>query len=170
MENYIEQAKNFLKNCNATMDIKLVGCDIPTHWKGEKEEHNHYRFTIKTPKGSMSDDFWDSIHNTKLRQMTFDEYCCKNYRMHEKDMLPTEKVRALKMWKERISKTTPTEYDILSCLETYIPYTFEDFCSEFGYDDDSISALKTYLACQKQWSNIRKIFTEEQIEELAKIR
>lgn len=170
MKNYIEQAKNFLKNCNATMDIKLVGCDIPTHWKGVKEEHNHYRFTIKTPKGSMTDDFWDSIYNTKLSKITFDEYCCEKHKMHERDMLPAEKIRAQKLWKELRKEALPTEYDILACLETYVPDTFEDFCSEFGYDDDSISALKTYLACQKQWSNIRKIFTEEQIEELAEIR
>lgn len=169
MENYIEQAKNFLKNCNATMDIELVGCDIPTHWKGEKEKHNHYRFTIKTPKGSMTDDFWDSIHNTKLHNMTFKEYCLKIEHKLDKDLRLLDIIPTQKHWEEQISKATPTEYDILSCLETYMPDTFEDFCSEFGYDTDSISALKTYLACQKQWSNIRKIFTEEQIEELTTI-
>jgi len=28
----------------------------------------------------------------------------------------------------------PTAYDVLACLTTYDVGTFEDFCSEFGYD------------------------------------
>ena len=84
-------------------------------------------------------------------------------------MLPDEKIRAQKLWKEIKKEAIPSEYDILACLCTYMPDTFEDFCSEFGYDNDSMSALKTYLACQKQYSQICKIFTKEQVGKLAEI-
>lgn len=57
MSQYTEQAINFLNKANATMTIELVGCDVPTHWKGEIARHNHYKFTITTPRGSMTDDF-----------------------------------------------------------------------------------------------------------------
>lgn len=170
MNEYVKQAKDFLSKANATMTIEFIGCDVPTHWKGETARHNHYKFTITTPRGKMEDDFWDSVHNTELSLMSFDNFCCKKYHMHEKDMFPVEKIKAQKLWKEQVKYAIPTEYDILACLETYVPNTFEDFCWEFGYDTDSISAMKTYLACQKQWAKIRKIFTEEQIEELAEIR
>lgn len=66
-------------------------------------------------------------------------------------------------------KIKPTEYDILACLTKYDPGTFSDFCCEYGYDDDSIRALRTYIAVQKEWSDIRRIFTPEQIEELKEI-
>lgn len=35
----------------------------------------------------------------------------------------------------------PTMYDVLTCLTKYDPDTFEDFCSEFGYDTDSRRAV-----------------------------
>lgn len=35
--------------------------------------------------------------------------------------------------------------------------SFEDFCSNFGYDTDSRSALETYLACQESGTKLRKI-------------
>lgn len=34
--------------------------------------------------------------------------------------------------------------------------TFEDFCFDFGYSDDSIKAMETYRACQKNYSKLRK--------------
>lgn len=38
----------------------------------------------------------------------------------------------------------PTAYDVLACLEKSDPGTFEEFCSEYGYSDDSIKATKLY--------------------------
>ena len=35
--------------------------------------------------------------------------------------------------------------------------TFEDFCSNMGYDTDSRRALETYLACQESGHKLRKI-------------
>jgi len=36
--------------------------------------------------------------------------------------------------------------------------SFKDFCSEFGYSTDSISALKTYKACLKNTDKVKKLF------------
>lgn len=36
--------------------------------------------------------------------------------------------------------------------------TFEDFCSNFGYDTDSRKALEVYLACQDANIKLRKVF------------
>lgn len=35
---------------------------------------------------------------------------------------------------------------------------FEDFCNNFGYDTDSIKALKTYKACKKQAEKCTRLF------------
>jgi hypothetical protein len=35
--------------------------------------------------------------------------------------------------------------------------TFEDWCSECGYDTDSRKALETYLLCQSNGTQIRKL-------------
>lgn len=54
----------------------------------------------------------------------------------------------------------PTEYDILASVTKYDPGTFDDFCSDYGYDTDSKKAEKTYFAVQKEWSNIIRLFSD----------
>lgn len=57
----------------------------------------------------------------------------------------------------------PTVYDVIACLEWYEIEDFENFCLEFGYDTDSIKALKIYLKCQKQQKELFEIIPEENI-------
>lgn len=40
-------------------------------------------------------------------------------------------------------------------------YNFSDWCSEFGYSDDSISALNTYKQCLEIATALRKYFDAE---------
>ncbi len=63
----------------------------------------------------------------------------------------------------------PSAYSILACLDVMYEDTFEDFCSSFGYDTDSIMAEKTYRAILEQDRMLRKIFTNEQMEMLSEI-
>lgn len=62
----------------------------------------------------------------------------------------------------------PTEYDILACLTKYDVGSFEDFCGEFGYDIDSIKALKTYKAVVREYNNVVRVFGDiiEGLEEI----
>lgn len=51
----------------------------------------------------------------------------------------------------------PTAADVLSNLCVYIPAMFEEFCREFGYSLDSISALKTYRRCLRYQAKVRRL-------------
>ena len=64
MREYVKQAKDFLKSCNATMKITKIGCEQNNNWN-DKGWHNTYRATIKTPMGSMWVKFWNSVYNTE---------------------------------------------------------------------------------------------------------
>lgn len=64
----------------------------------------------------------------------------------------------------------PTAYDILSCLDIIYSESFEDFCSEYGFSDDSISALNTYEACVEQSEALKDMFSEEELEMLQEIQ
>lgn len=66
----------------------------------------------------------------------------------------------------------PTAYDALSCLSSdqYCPDNFEAFCSEYGYSDDSIKAMKLFKACDKFAKRIRRFFTNQELEELSEIQ
>lgn len=63
----------------------------------------------------------------------------------------------------------PNAYDVLACITKYDPGTFENFCSEFGYDEDSRTAERIYFAVQKEYSQLARIFTPEQLEEMQEI-
>lgn len=81
------------------------------------------------------------------------------------------KITNLPEYAERLkANAIPTEYDILACVEKYGYDSFSDFCSEFGYSTDSISARETFLACGEEYTGLRRIFTEEQMEKLREIQ
>lgn len=55
----------------------------------------------------------------------------------------------------------PTAYDVIACLPWYDPGTFANFCSEYGYDEDSRKAEQTYRAVKAQAANLARIFPSE---------
>jgi len=65
--------------------------------------------------------------------------------------------------------TKPTAYDVLACLQYSTPETFKDFCDDYGYDMDSIKALKTFKACKSQTDQLKSLFNNEEIELLQEI-
>jgi hypothetical protein len=63
----------------------------------------------------------------------------------------------------------PTMYDVLSCLTKNDPGTFEDFCSDYGYDSDSRKAERTYHLVVEEWNNVDDLFSDI-IDELQEIQ
>jgi len=70
----------------------------------------------------------------------------------------------------KIKGVQPTAYDILACLTKHDPGTFEEFCSEFGYDEDSRKAEKTYKAVKDEYMNVCSLFSDEELNELQEIQ
>ena len=170
MNEYLAQAKQFLTDCNATMEIKFVSKEIPAHWKDETKPHNKYQFIITTPKGSYTSYFWDSLYNTELSEMNIQRYAEKKYKIHWYDVSAFEKGKAIRELDALKAEAIPNEYDVLACLEKYSYNSFSDFCAEFGYSTDSISARETFLACGEEYAGLRRIFTDEQMEKLRGIQ
>lgn len=65
--------------------------------------------------------------------------------------------------------TKPTAYGVLCCLTKYDPDTFEEFCSSYGYDEDSRKAERIYKAVVEEWKNVKMLWTDEEIEKLQEI-
>lgn len=63
----------------------------------------------------------------------------------------------------------PTMYDILTCLEKHGYHSFEDFCSELGYDSDSRNSEKIFKAVEKEYLAVQNLFGDI-LEELAEIQ
>ena len=169
MTDYQAQAKQFLADCNATMEINFIGKEVPSHWLGETKPHNKYQFTITTPKGKYTSYFWDSLYNTKVSEVSERIYAQQKYKASYDCLRSHEKAKARAELAKLKANAIPTEYDILACVEKYSYDSFSDFCAEFGYSTDSISARETFLACGEEYAGLRRIFTEEQMEKMREI-
>lgn len=168
MNEYLQQAQDFLAKTNATMQIDFVGFASNINWK-ESTPRAMYQFKLTTPKGSMTDTFWDSINNTAIQQETIQSYAEKLYKTPFADLTAAQKTRAHKKLRKMKTEARPNAYDILAAVEKSDPGTFDDFCSEFGYNTDSRAAVRTYFAAQKEYADLARIFTAEQLEMLAEI-
>lgn len=66
----------------------------------------------------------------------------------------------------------PSVYDILSCLQKYDCGSFDNFCSEYGYDQYKLSQYKKimsiYKAVCREYKNVCRLF-DDVIDELAEI-
>lgn len=146
MSEYVKQAKYFLASCNATMKMMYLGKEANDNW-GDTKERDTYMVNIVTPKGNMQVKFYDSIKNTRDN---IDREYTNRPRKH------------------------PTEYDILACLQKYDVGDIEDFIDEFGYEIKKKGDLKrimnTYDAVVKEYNDIRRCFTEKQIEAMQEIQ
>lgn len=67
---------------------------------------------------------------------------------------------------------TVKPYDVLANIssDAYTPETFKDFCSEYGYDSDSIKASQTFRRCSAFAKKLRAFFTESELEQLQEIQ
>lgn len=58
----------------------------------------------------------------------------------------------------------PSLYEVLACLQKYPVGDFEEFCSLFGYDEDSREAERTFNAVHKEYEGLSSLFTTEELE------
>ena len=160
MEGYEQKALDFLKYTGTTMKAEFLG--RRKFFPDDTEERDVYKITLKRGGREFSFDFGQSVHRSGKwtiyaggKKVTNDPAEAKKYRKGERI--------------ENKDFAEPTAYDVLSCLQKYDVGIFSEFCSEFGYDEDSMKAEKIYEAVCKEWDMVQKLWTDDEIEELRKI-
>ena len=65
----------------------------------------------------------------------------------------------------------PSKKDVLYSfiMDDVTGMDFKEFCLEFGYDNDSIKALRIFEACKEQTENFYRLFNEEEREILREL-
>ena len=124
---------------------------------------------LKECNANMSIKYYD----TTINETWGDKECRNVY----KATIKTPKGQMTVTFWDSIHNTNygiePTAYDVLACLQKYDVGTIDDFVSEFGYEVNSWQDVKRiekiYRGCKKEYSNICRIFTDEQIELLQEI-
>lgn len=74
-------------------------------------------------------------------------------------------------WMGAAHTKAPNKKDVLySFIMDDVSYMdFDEFCSNFGYDNDSIKALNTFKACQLETANFHRLFNEDEREILREL-
>lgn len=154
---YAKQANDFLTKHGITFKAEFIGrvsnpwkdknYKVPNHYGDGKHAQYKITFSRDGKKDLVIDSFTQSLMKSNL---------CKGYDYKNE---PYD-----------ILVLTPSAYCVLSGITKYDPETFEDFCGEFGYDDDSIKAKEIFEAVDKEWHSVKRFFTYEQLEELKEIQ
>ena len=69
-----------------------------------------------------------------------------------------------------IDRVKPSQYDVLACLNLDNSEDFKDFCANFGYDDDSLKAHKTYKAVKEESQQLKMLFNDKELELLSEVQ
>lgn len=166
---YQKQALDFLAKTNTTFECKFLRNGSMT-WDKDGEKRDIYQITIKRGNRSYTTEFGQSLSKS-LKYV--DPYVKgREYTATGASLKGGYKVTNLRYLNEckQVKGTPPTEYDFLASVTEYNPGTFEDFCGEFGYDEDSRTAERTYKAVLDEWLRISSMYSDSELQELAEIQ
>src|SRR5574344_492426 len=172
---YLKQAEDFLSKTKSTLEIKFL--KTGKHFENDKEERDIYEFILTRGKRTYKGTFGNSIKDNGIKLngraiMTTESAIDKKLLDSDNNTFRLFSLTRFDWvlgypvsYKEIELPKMPNAYSILSCLTKYDVGSFEDFCSEFGYDVDSRSAEKIYKAVVKEYEGLSMLYSDEELEE-----
>lgn len=163
--NYRKQAEDFLVKTKTEFKARFLSHG--KYFENDKVSRDIYEITLNRNGKIYTFNFGQSVANSGVPKDTVDAFA-----YHKIDYYKYEArhgyVAAQKKAKELRNGTPPTAYDVLACLTKHDIGTHKDFCSDYGYDEDSRKGLETYLKVQEEYRNIYRLF-HDVMEELQEI-
>ncbi len=150
---YTGQAQAFLDNNGLKLRATFKGMDKCPDWVAGDNSTSNYPSACKTCGSVHGDRYRVTLwRDGKPGRVSFDFW--GSYRDHQ------------------TGNKELTAYDVLACIsgDANTPETFEDFCDEYGYDEDSRRAFETFRRCNKLARKLRRLFTVSEIAELSEIQ
>ena len=174
---YEQQAEAFLKATSTKFKCEFLRHG--KHFADDKDTRDIYKITLTRGRRSYTFNFGQSIADSGF----FFSMGKKKVNIDRKYLLQENKQNLIHHIRRESNfqfmnngksdvihyPVAPTAYDVLSCLTKNDPGTFENFCSEFGYEEDSRKAEKTYNAVVEEWRNVCALFSDGEIEQLQEI-
>ena len=168
-----DEACELVKNeFDFSFEYKFLKNDF--HFNGDKSTRDIYEITLKRGTRDYTFNYGQSIMNSQYYEDLYKKDCTYalngECRTGNYTILDINKYTSGGMSLKLIKGKEPRLYDILACMTKYDPGTFEDFCSEYGYDEDSRSAEKTYNAVVEEYEAMCRLFSDEELEVLQLIQ
>lgn len=183
---YHEKTALFMERTKTELNVEFLRHDV--HFD-DGYKRDIYQVTLKCGARAYSFEFGQSaVHSgvwTAYRHIKGDEriyQSSKNISLFNEEALKTveqlnktgRKSKQVFARQSNIGKNPdfqePDAYTVLAALTNYAPESLEVFCGDYGYDTDSRKAEKTYNAVKDEVMNLERLYSKEQMEELAEIQ
>jgi hypothetical protein len=151
-------------------EVKIAYRSLGTgkHFEDDKEERERLRVQVTRRTRTIQFEYGMSIHDTEILHPTPYSMNSNNTfkGKHYYSTLGFDYKHDVKKAQEAIRASLLSQ--LLSCMEAeyFCPKSFTDFCSEFGYDEDSRKADRTHRALLEQSAKLERIFSEDEIQAL----
>jgi len=162
---YLKQATDFCEKTGTTFEVEYLRTG--KHWDNDTRKRDIYKITITRGSRSYTIEFGQSLYRSSrflVKDMGYDytfanrpeavQFCYKQH-ISPNVIVKNENFAA------------PTAYDFFSCVQKYNPGTFDEFCSEMGYDEEPLSSYhrvaKIYEAAKNEWQAIESMYSDDEI-------
>lgn len=172
MNEYTEQANGFLAKHQITMTAQYLG-HFPrlsewstSQWQVTFTHQGRKPFTLTFSQSLQAS--WAFTNMDKNKGGYHQKQKGLPPALNQKHWPKTSSEYAVHPYLMHPAKIAPSAYDVLACITKSDPGTFNEFCYEYGYNNDSIKALETYRAVQEEWSGVRRMFGDclEELQEI----
>lgn len=176
--NYQKQAEDFLKKTGSKLEVEFLRNG--KYFSTDKENRDIYKCTLSRGTRSYTFEFGQSLVNSGFyytmgrQKINIDRKYLQPE--HSKNLIHHVRKDSSYAFMNNGGSdvihypTKPTAYDILACLQKYDVGSFEDFCSDFGYDSDSRNAEKIYISVVNEYTQLCILFTDSEMEEMQEIQ
>jgi hypothetical protein len=183
-------ARNFLKVTKSSLTIEYY--DYNYHFEGDKDKRDVYNVVLKRGNRKYAFKFGQSIACSGYFLTVFSTGRAAQVFDGDDRFIFTDKKPKAKKFRTVVKKidnaekwisTTdscrdyfyelgsrwdcfrklPSAYSVLACMVTNDPGTFEEFCLDYGYSDDSIKALKIYNGVVDEFKSLRTLYSDDEL-------
>jgi hypothetical protein len=160
MSEYTEQAEKFLIDTGTTFTARLLYSG--PYFDEDKDHRDVYEVTLTRAMTIGAKAYTFKFGQSVAHSKSGVEAAIKTLDKQGYSLAGHEASKARKQLQP------PTVYDVLASITKYDPGSFKDFCSDFGYNEDSRKAEKTYIAVVEEWKNVERMFGDvlERLQEI----
>mgnify|MGYP001578815814 CR=1 FL=1 len=178
VKDYDKEAKDLLDKMGVEMKAVFVAYD--KYFPSDKEPRDIYDCTFIRKPNILCVRFGQSVHNSQNPRYAklFAEYTHsaselgyvrEGYKASTKLIADRANVARRCGLHAPPEPKKPTEYDLICCIQKTDPGTFNEFCSEYDYNNDSIKDFQLYQRVCDEWERVRKFFTSEELKLLQEV-
>lgn len=168
MDKYLNQALDFLHKTGAS--IKIEYKTNGKYFDDDKTNRDIYTVTIKRGSRSYTFDFGQSIMESQHYIDTLTKNTFSTCGAPRTGKLRVNNKSFFDEFCKLVKGVPPNEYDVITCLQSYDVGTFEDFCSNFGYDIDSMKANEIYKLAVNEHQNLCTLFSDKELQQMSEIQ